>query len=188
MWALLLTAYDYQLVYREGCKHGNADVLSRLPLPDTLVTAPALGENTLLMDRLEVIPVKADHIVDSTASDPVLHQFLRRVQHGWGDGCPDKSLELFYVRRNELSTHNGCIACGNRVVIPVRGQKKLLEKLLTAHPGMVRWKIWRGATYGCQGWIQKLKIRSSHAEYVNFIELHLRIPGSGLKSAGPAYM
>ena len=107
-------------------------------MPDTLVTAPALGENTLLMDCLEVMPVKADHIADSTASDPVLQQVLRRVQHGWGDGCPDKSLELFYVRRNELSTHNGCISCGNRVVIPVRGQKKLLENLLTAHPGMVR--------------------------------------------------
>ena len=28
-WALLLAAYDYELVYREECKHGNADGLSR---------------------------------------------------------------------------------------------------------------------------------------------------------------
>ena len=125
-------------MYREGYKHGNADVLSRLPLPSTVVTAPALGETILLMDRLEVMPVKADHSADSTASDPVLHQVVRRVQHGWGDRCPDKSLEPFYGRRNELSTHNGCIASGNRVVIPARGQKKLLEDLLTAHPGMAR--------------------------------------------------
>ena len=131
-------------MYGEGCKHGNADVLSRLPLPDTVVTAPALGETILLMDRLEVMPVKADHIADSTASDPVLHQVVRRVQHGWGDRCPDKSLEPFYGRRNELSTHNGCIACGNRVVIPARGQKKLLEDLLTAHPGMA------GGKYGAE--------------------------------------
>ena len=107
-------------------------------MPDTVVPGPALGETILLMDRLEVMPVKADHSADSTASDPVLHQVVRRVQHGWGDRCPDKSLEPFYGRRNELSTHNGCIACGNRVVIPARGQKKLLEDLLTAHPGMAR--------------------------------------------------
>ena len=174
-------------MYREGCKHGNADVLSRWPLSDTVVTAPAPDETILLMDRLEVMPVKADHIAAWTASDPVLHQVLRRVQQGWGDRCPGKSLEPFYVRRNELSTHNGCISWGNRVVIPARGQKQLIEDLITANPGMVRWKIWRGATYGGQGWIQELRIRSSHAKYVNFIELHLCIPGSGLKSAGSAY-
>ena len=49
-------------MYREGCKHGNADVLSRLPLSDTVVTAPVPDETILLMDRLEVMPVKADHI------------------------------------------------------------------------------------------------------------------------------
>ena len=31
------------------------------------------------------------------------------------------------------------------------------------------------------GWIQTLKIRSSHAKYVNFYRADLRIPGSGLK-------
>ena len=62
--------------------------------------------------------------------------------------------------------HNGCMLWGNRVGIPSQGQKQLLEGLLNAHPGMVRWKIWRGATYGGQGWIQKLKITSSHAKYV----------------------
>ena len=112
------------------------------------------------------MPVKADHIAASTASDPVLQQVLRRVRHGWGDRCPDKGLEPFYVRKNELSTNSGCISWGNRVVIPVRGEKQLIEDLLTAHPGVIRWKIWRGATYGGQGWIQKLKIRSSHAKYV----------------------
>ena len=174
-------------MYREGCKNGHADVLSRWPLSDTVVTAPVPDETILLMDRLEFMPVKADHIAAWTASDPVLQQVLRRVQRGWGDRCPDKSLEPFYVRKNELNTHNGCISWGNRVVIPARGQKQLIEDLIAAHPGMVRWKIWRGATYGGQGWIQKLRIRSSHAKYVNFIELHLCIPGSGLKSAGSAY-
>ena len=128
----------YELVYREGCKHGNADGLSRLPLPDTVVTPPVPGETILLMDRLEVMPVKADHIADWTASDPVLQQVLRRVHQDWSEKSPDKSLEPFYVRRNELSTHNGCILWGNRVVIPSRGQKQLLEGLLTAYPGMVR--------------------------------------------------
>ena len=32
-WALLLSAYNYKLVYRPGALNGNADALSRLPLP-----------------------------------------------------------------------------------------------------------------------------------------------------------
>ena len=81
-WALLLAAYDYELVYREGCKHGNADGLSRLPLPDTVAKVPIPGETILLMSQLEVLPVGADQIADWTASDPVLQQVLRRVQQG----------------------------------------------------------------------------------------------------------
>ena len=116
-----------------------------------MVTPPVKGETILLMDRLEVMPVNADHIEDWTVSDPVLQQVLRRVQQSWGDKCPDKSLEPFYVRRDELSAHNGCILLGNRVVIPARGQRQLLEDLHSAHPGMVRMKnlarsyLWSGA-------------------------------------------
>ena len=51
-WALLLAAYDYELVYQEGWKHGNTDGLSRLPLPDTVVTPPVPGKTILLLDRL----------------------------------------------------------------------------------------------------------------------------------------
>jgi len=32
-WALTLGAYDYEIAYKPGDKHANADVLSRLPLP-----------------------------------------------------------------------------------------------------------------------------------------------------------
>lgn len=100
-WTLLLAASDYEIVYRKGCKHGNADCLSQLPLPDIVITTPVPCETVLLIDRLEVMPVNADHIEDWTASDPVLPQFLRRFQQGWGDKCPDKSLEPFYVTRDE---------------------------------------------------------------------------------------
>ena len=32
-WAVILTAYEYEIVYKQGKHHGNADALSRLPLP-----------------------------------------------------------------------------------------------------------------------------------------------------------
>ncbi len=33
-WSLTLGAYEYNIQYRPGSKMGNADALSRLPLPD----------------------------------------------------------------------------------------------------------------------------------------------------------
>ena len=75
-----------------------------------------------------------------TASDPVLQQVLRRVQQGWRDKCPTGSLQPFFVRSDELSTHNGCILWGNCVVVPAQGQRQLLQDLHATHPGMVKMK------------------------------------------------
>ena len=94
-WALLLAAYNYELVYREGSKHGNTDGLSRLPLSDTVVEVPVPGETIFLMDLLEALPVCADDIADWTASDPVLQKVLRKVQQGWGGKCTDPGLQPF---------------------------------------------------------------------------------------------
>ena len=42
-WALILGGYDYAIAYKPGEKHGNADSLSRLPLPDSPETVPEPG-------------------------------------------------------------------------------------------------------------------------------------------------
>lgn len=35
-WQLMLQDYDFEIIHRDGKKHQNSDMLSRLPLPDTL--------------------------------------------------------------------------------------------------------------------------------------------------------
>ncbi|XP_016343694.1 uncharacterized protein LOC107689988 [Sinocyclocheilus anshuiensis] len=55
-WALLLAAYDYDIQYRDGAHHCNADGLSRLPLP----TAPQVKLDTvelLEVKQLDALPV-----------------------------------------------------------------------------------------------------------------------------------
>ena len=56
-WALTLSAYDYVISYKPGVQHANADVLSRLPLPDAPISVPTPGDTVFLMDALENSPV-----------------------------------------------------------------------------------------------------------------------------------
>lgn len=36
-WALILAGYEYEILYKEGKKNGNADCLSRLPLKESVM-------------------------------------------------------------------------------------------------------------------------------------------------------
>ena len=71
-WALALAAYEYKIVYKPGSKHTNADMLSRLPLPQAPSEIGTLGETILLMDMLQSIPVSAQQIEQWMGRDPVM--------------------------------------------------------------------------------------------------------------------
>ena len=53
-WALTLSAYDYSIMYKAGKDHANADVLSRLPLPETVGEVSMPAENVLLMEAFKL--------------------------------------------------------------------------------------------------------------------------------------
>ena len=62
-WAVTLGTYDYSISYKPGEQHANADLLSRLPLPDSPTNVPTPGETILLMETLQSSsPVTADQI------------------------------------------------------------------------------------------------------------------------------
>ena len=55
-WSLLLSAYEYKMIFRGIQLHGNADALSRLPLPSTTTDWPMLSELVLLLEHLAESP------------------------------------------------------------------------------------------------------------------------------------
>ena len=125
--------------YKPGQNHGNADMLSRLPLPESPTDVPVPGETILVLDMLLSLPVTVEQIRQWTSHDPILFQVRTMVQQGWND-TNDTDLRPFQKRRNELSLHDGCILWGSCVVVPPQGRDKIKQELHEGHPGATRMK------------------------------------------------
>ena len=134
-WSLTLGAYDYIMEYKPGQEHGNADMLSRLPLLQTPAKVPVSGETILLLDMLNSLPVTSEHIRQWTSKDPVLSKVKIMVQQGW-QNSKNTDLTPYQRRKDELSVHDGCLLWGTRVVVPPPGRDKITRELHTGHPGI----------------------------------------------------
>lgn len=139
-WALTLSAYEYRISYKAGLTNGNADSLSRLPLPGMPNAAPLPGETILLMEHLEGTPVHSGHIKEWTQRDPVLSRVLRFILEGWPATNKSEELNPYFSKQSELSVEDGCVLWGSRVVVPPQGRQKVLTELHEAHPGESRMK------------------------------------------------
>ena len=138
-WALTLSAYKFQIRYKPGKDHANADGLSRLPLSESPASVPTPAETVLLMDTLQGTPVTAKQIRYWTDRDCLLSTVKRMVLSGWQDSG-DEELLPFIRRKDELSVQEGCLLWGNRVVIPKVGRQRMMEELHQGHPGETRMK------------------------------------------------
>ena len=91
--------------YKPGQKHGNADILSRLPLPESPTDVPVLSETFLVLDMLVSLPVTIKQIRQWTTHDLILSQVRIIIQQGWND-TNDTDLRPFQNHRNELSLND----------------------------------------------------------------------------------
>ena len=139
-WAIVLTAYQYNLEFRPTEAHGNADAFSRLPLPiREQEDNSSIDATNFNVSQIDVLPVDADQLRRATAVDPVLSKVVLYTQRGWPQHV-DPSLQPYFHRRYELAVEMGCLLWGLRVVIPESCRQRVLEELHTSHPGIVKMK------------------------------------------------
>ena len=135
-WSLFLSNYEYTLVFRNTTAHANTDALSRLPLPEEPVKTFTDPELVLLAEHLSVT---ANDIRTWTRRDQELSRVLQYVQQGWpSEG--DAGLEPYSSRQLELSSFDGCVLWGSRVVVPPSCRQAVLMELHEGHPGITRMK------------------------------------------------
>lgn len=138
-WALTLLSYNYDIVYRKSKEHGNADALSRLPL-DLASSDPDEDTSVLQVSNVELLPVTSHQIAVETRRDPTLSKVLNFTLNGWPTSLQDKNLRTYFEKREQLSTDQGCLLWGSRVVVPPNLRKRLLHELHENHPGVSRMK------------------------------------------------
>ena len=117
-WAVLLSAYHYEIKFKFTQYHANADSLSRLPLPyseDKLMST--LEPTVFNIPQIESLPLTAMQIEQATWTDRVLSKVLRYTKSGW----PSKEegvLKLYQQRSQQLIVEGDCLLWGYRIIIP----------------------------------------------------------------------
>ncbi len=125
-WALLLSAYDFQIAYKPTKAHANADGLYRLPAapsPSTAFPSPKTCRPDLEvfnMRQMEAIPVTSEQLRMATRRDPILSRVVTYTKRGWPPAHQlPEVLRPYSNRRNELTIEN---ECGVRVIVPKKLQ------------------------------------------------------------------
>ena len=137
-WAILLSAYDYEIHFKPTSSHSNADGLSRLPLP---VTGKAAQDEVSIFNisQVQALPVTVKHVQVATRRDPVLSKVVTYIMSGWPDKVSD-DFKPYYSRREEIGIQSGCLMWGIRVILPKSLQQQVLQALHENHPGITRMK------------------------------------------------
>ena len=138
-WAIVLSAYSYDIEFRHTAVHGNADGLSRLPLHDSKPEDVAPGVTLFNVSQLSSLPVTSQQLQAATRTDPVLSRILRCTREGWPTQ-PDDQIRPYWSHRHELTVEQECVLWEIRVLIPKKLQSQLLRELHKDHPGISRMK------------------------------------------------
>ena len=101
-WALTVSVYDYTIEYKPGAQNGNADLFSRLPLPEAPTEPHARWDVVLLLlETWECSPITATQIQAWTARDTVLSRVAEWLLSGWSN-TDETFIPLPTVKRQAL--------------------------------------------------------------------------------------
>ena len=145
-WAIKLSAFSFDVKYRNTNLHANCDGLSRLPVQQTFLEA----NDATVFHVVDSLPVSAAEIRRETRKDKVLSQVLRWTQFGWPDrsNADDQHPESptnskfrpYLSRSSELSCIQDVLLWGSRVIIPTKLRIRMLEELHSSHAGASKMK------------------------------------------------
>ncbi|XP_039450654.1 uncharacterized protein K02A2.6-like [Culex pipiens pallens] len=148
-WALTMLLYDFHIEHIATDHFGHADILSRLinahvkPDEDFVIASIELERSicSIVSQSLGFLPVTYKVIAAETEGDETLQKVKHYVIHGWPENkkaVEGAEIQQFFARREALSIAHKCLMYGERIIIPKKLQKRVLQQLHKGHPGIER--------------------------------------------------
>jgi hypothetical protein len=131
-----LQPYDMVVRYRPGKEMLLADCLSRLPSKANCEPI----QLAVRIDHCAFSPSRLDSLRKDTAEDPILSVIYRFTQHGWPETRRrvPRIARRYWDFRDELSTDEGLLLKGARIVIPPHYRETALQVLHDGHLGITQ--------------------------------------------------
>ena len=119
---LRLQRYDFEIEYSPGKTMIVADALSRASLSDTRSEISPSDLHVFVHSIINSLPIsknKLEQLKTATLQDNALQLLKLYIENGW----PDKrkvncNLRHYHSYKDELSSHEGLLLKGNRIIIP----------------------------------------------------------------------
>ena len=107
-WAVLLSAYTYDIQFKPTVTHSNADGLSRLPLPIDTKEGESPEASIYFVSWMECLQVTVAQMQQATCTDPCLSKILQFTHWGWPFNVSEFA-KPFSNRQGELSAEGGSV-------------------------------------------------------------------------------
>ena len=128
---------DMAVEYIKGETNSIADCLSSAPVAKDTIKLPILQVNQITA-HARCTQNRIDRLRQSTAKDDTLILLKHTVQHGWPQTITELPPELhpYWTFREEISTEDGILLKGERIIIPAVDQPDILQQLHHGHLGL----------------------------------------------------
>lgn len=132
-YATFLSAFDYEVVFKQGAENVDADCISRAPITqkelscDMAINSEINQVCMISVNEISTELLNADAIRTATDSDEHLSRIKQEIQDD-----PERSYEY--------TLEDGILFKGQRVIIPGILQKSVLEELHRTHIGITKMK------------------------------------------------
>ena len=95
-WAVLLSRYDFNIVFRDSAGNANADFFSRFPIQSQADDDLDPDEHYVCATTTDELPISAAEIAEGTKKDSLLIKVYECTSSGWPGSCPSPELKPFW--------------------------------------------------------------------------------------------
>ncbi|CAI5681852.1 unnamed protein product [Oreochromis niloticus] len=141
---LQLQKYNISIIHKPGKDIPVADTLSRksIEFHDKSLCDGMDAQIHSVLSNMPVSDQRLSEIRNETAQDPQLNTLRRTTLSGWPDKrsqCPP-DIQEFWNHRDEISLIDGIIFKGEKMIIPKRLRKDMIDRIHSSHMGIEKSK------------------------------------------------